>query len=240
MGRSAFGALACWSAALLGTGCAAQRISVSLMPPRIASSLSPSVFWREPFNTLHLDQWREVEVRRHTQYQVTEVDGRRCLEARSHDGASILLTPVRFDPDTYQWLSWDWRVDRLVEDEALERKHGSDAAARVYVYFDTHGLPWQKRSVDYVWSATLPVGTVLNSAFSAESKILVVESGAEHLGQWRRVERNLEEDYQRCFGGTLPNVLAIGVMSDTDNTGAEALAYFDDIQISHKPLTVKP
>ncbi|MBI4341912.1 MAG: DUF3047 domain-containing protein [Candidatus Omnitrophica bacterium] len=204
------------------------------MPPRV-STPAPSVLWHEPFDALNPGQWREVEVRRHTQYRVAELEGRRCLEASSRDGASILLSPVRFDPDTHEWLSWEWRVDRFVHGEALDRKQGSDAAARVYVYFDTRGLPWQKRSMDYVWSASLPVGTILDSAFSSESKILVAESGTQAAGQWRRVERNLEDDYARAFGGSIPDVVAIGVMNDTDNTGGEALAYFDNLQVSREP-----
>ena len=139
---------------------------------------------------------------------------------------------MRFDPDTYEWLSWDWRVDQLVEGEALERKDGSDASARVYVYFESSGLPWQKRDLDYVWSASLPVGTILNSAYSSVSKIIVVESGTASLGRWRHVERNLEEDYRRCFGKHPAHVIAIGLMSDTDNTHGQALAYFDELRVS--------
>jgi hypothetical protein len=100
------------------------------------------------------------------------------------------------------------------------------------VYFETPGLPWQKRNIDYVWSASLPVGTILSSAFSSSSKIIVVESGATALGQWRTVERNLEDDYEQCFGEDPPDVIAIGVMTDTDNTAGEAVAYYDDLHIS--------
>jgi len=125
----------------------------------------------------------------------------------------------------------------LVEGEALDWKDGSDAAARVYVYFASRGLPWQKRNLDYVWSASLPVGTLLSSAYSSTSKILVVESGSASLGQWRTVERNLEDDFERAFGRQdLPDVIAIGLMSDTDNTGGDALAYFDELRVSRNPL----
>ena len=216
-------------------GCTGRRLTVPLMPPFLASPAA-SVLWSEPFDALNPEWWREMEVRGHTQYEVVTLDGRSCLRATSHQAASILLAPVQFDPDTHEWLSWDWRVDRLVEREALERKDGSDAAARVYVYFESAGLPWQKRNLDYVWSASLPVGTVLTSAYSSSSKILVVESGPASLGQWRTVERNLEDDYERGFGKAgLRDVIAIGLMSDTDNTGGDALAYFDELRVSRRP-----
>ena len=220
----------------LACGCSAGRVAVPLVSPRLASRPAP-IFWSEPFDTLDSSWWREIDVRRRrTHYRITEVNGRRCLHARSHQGASILISGVRFNPGTYAWLSWDWRVDRLVEGEALDRKEGSDAAARVYVYFDTHGMPWQKRSLDYVWSASRPVGTILSSAFSPESKIIVAASGRTFLGRWRHVSRNLKDDYASGFGGPMPPVIAIGLMTDTDNTGGEAEAYFDDLAVSRDPI----
>ena len=193
----------------------------------------PSVFWSESFDEVNPEHWREVEVRRHTHYEAVDLDGRRCLRVESRNEASILLRPMRFDAQTYPWLSWDWRVDHHVEREALSDKSGSDAAVRVYVYFDSQGLPWQKRSLDYVWSASLPVGTVMHSAFSSDSKIIVVDSGSP--GQWRHVERNLQEDFERSFGKPMPPVIAIGVMGDSDNTEGESLAYLDELRLSRKP-----
>ncbi len=216
-------------------GCSRPQITVTvpLLPPLI--SPKPNTAWVELFDGASLQPWREISVSGHTRYQLVDVEGRRCLRAQSYGGASILLHAVDVDPDSSPWLSWAWRVDRLVAEEALERKDGSDAAARVYVYFKTKGLPWQKRNIDYVWSASLPVDTLLSSAYSSSSKIMVVESGAASVGQWRYVERNLEDDYRRCFGQDAPDVIAIGLMSDTDNTRGEALAYFDDLRISRRP-----
>ena len=198
--------------------------------------MSRAVFWSESFDEIHPEHWREVEVRRHTEYQAVDLDGRRCLRVASRNAASILLQPIRFDAHTYEWLSWDWRVDRFVDKEALNEKDGSDAAARVYVYFDTQALPWQKWNLDYVWSASLPAGTIINSAFSADSKIIVVNSGRDALGHWRHVERNLPDDFQRSFGRPMPPVIAIGVMGDSDNTEGESLAYFDELRLSRSRI----
>ena len=221
---------------VLASGCSSRRVTVPLMPPLIPQAM-PAVVWEERFEELNPSRWQMVEVRRRTDYSAVELDGRACLRAYSRNGASILLARLSVNPATGAWCSWDWRVDQFVEGEALERKTGSDASARVYVYFDVGGLPWQKRNIDYVWSASLPAGTVLESAFSSESKIIVVESGVSASGQWRTVERNLKADYEQCFGkGPLPRAIALGIMTDTDNTGGEALAYFDDLRVSRRPL----
>ena len=227
----AWGGSCLWCVWLLSAaGCGTRQVTIAIVAPRIAPTKS-SVAWSEPFDTLSLKRWREVTIRGRTAYQATILGDRHCLQAQSQAGASILLSAVRIDPHTYPWLSWDWRVDELVKDEALDRKEGSDASARVYVYFETHGLPWQKRNLDYVWSVSLPIGTMINSPFQSTSKILVVESGSGALGQWRSVRRNLVDDYRRAFGTRPPRIIAIGLMSDTDSAGGQALAYFDELRI---------
>ncbi len=195
----------------------------------------PLTLFHEPFQTLDPKRWREIEVKGNTAFSVEELDGVHVLKAHSKDAASILLAPFRFKPDRYPWLSWRWRVDQLLEHEDLRTKAGSDAAARVYVYFDTPGLPWQKRNLDYVWSSVLPVGTRLPSAFADSSMVIVVDSGPEHLGTWRAVTRNIPEDYRRCFGQDPPEVLAIGLVTDSDSTHTDATAYYDEILITREP-----
>ena len=234
MGTRIGGEFACLIALAVVPGCSTRQVTVPLLPLLLPAPKT-AVLWMEPFDLLDPSRWREVEVRGHTDYAQVSLDGRSCLRLQSRGGASILLHPIRFDPDDYEWLSWSWRVDRLIEGEALNQKEGSDAVARLYVYFESHGLPWQKRNLDYVWSSTLPVGTILNSPFSSTSKIIVVESGVAALGQWRSVERNLQDDYKRCFGENPRDVVAIGVMNDTDNTGGEALAYLDELRVSRQP-----
>ncbi len=220
-------------------GCGHGSINRSSNSFRAASPMPASAaetLFRETFDTLDLTRWRKVDVKRKgkgkTLYQLDPAEG--SLKAISHDGASIMLCPLRFRPDEYPWISWRWNVEEPPKGENLKAKDGSDAAARVYVYFDTRGLPWQKRNIDYVWSMTLPVGTVMPSAYSKSSMIIVVESGREHVGEWRTATRNIAEDYRQCFGGQPPEAVAIGLMTDTDNTHSQAMAAFDDVTITRE------
>ncbi len=214
-----------------------SHLLMTYVPTAVPVTASASV-WSEAFGGPTLDEhWREVSLHGNTRYEVCELDGDSRLCATSTAAASVLLCEVRVDSHTAPWLAWQWRVDRLIEGEDLNRKDGSDAAARLYVYFDKGRLPWRKRSLNYVWSASLPVGTILTSAFSNTAKIIVVESGTEHLGAWRTVERNLVEDYRRAFGEEPPAVVAVGIMSDSDNTQSSATAYFDDLRLGQSPQT---
>lgn len=43
------------------------------------------------------------------------------------------------------------------------------------------------------------------------------------------VRRNIVDDYRRAFGEDPPHVGAIAIMTDTDNTGETATAWYGDI-----------
>jgi hypothetical protein len=48
------------------------------------------------------------------------------------------------------------------------------------------------------------------------------------------VQRNLLDDYRQAFGEEPPNVGAIAIMTDTDNTGETAVAWYGDIRALRK------
>ena len=54
--------------------------------------------------------------------------------------------------------------------------------------------------------------------------MVAVESGDGNAGLDRE-ERNLVEDYRRAFGEDPPKVSAGAIMTDTDNTGEQAVAW---------------
>ena len=94
-------AAAVFSAALLflTPACAIRHAAAPASPH--APPPAPPVFWSESFDEIHPEHWREVEVRRHTEYTAVDLDGRRCLQVASRNAASILLQPIRFDAHTY-------------------------------------------------------------------------------------------------------------------------------------------
>jgi len=49
------------------------------------------------------------------------------------------------------------------------------------------------------------------------------------LNQWVTEERNLYEDYKKAFGLEPPMISGVAIMTDTDNTGDSATAFYGDI-----------
>ena len=65
--------------------------------------------------------------------------------------------------------------------------------------------------------------------------MIVVESGPAKRNTWFTEERNVYEDYKRPFGGEPPMISGVAIMTDTDNTGESAEAYYGDIVFKTRP-----
>jgi hypothetical protein len=81
----------------------------------------------------------------------------------------------------------------------------------------------------YIWESHAPVGTMVPNPYSDRVMMFVVESGADKLNQWVSEEHNVLEDYKRAFGEEPPMISGVAIMTDTDNTGESATAYYGDI-----------
>jgi len=108
-------------------------------------------------------------------------------------------------------------------------KGGDDYAARVYVVFPST-LFWRTRAVNYIWANRLPRGAFLPNAYTGNAVMVAVESGDGNAGRWIDEERDLAEDYRRAFGEDPPRIGAVAIMTDTDNTGEEAVAWYGAIR----------
>ena len=86
--------------------------------------------------------------------------------------------------------------------------------------------------IKYIWSATLPVGTVMLSPSSRdgyEIYFIAVKSGGIPASGWAQEVRDVYKDYLRCFNNEQPpRVVGIGVLTDADSTDTEASADYDD------------
>ena len=61
--------------------------------------------------------------------------------------------------------------------------------------------------------------------------MFAIRSGDKEAGKWLIDERNIYKDYLQAFGEEPPAILGIAIMTDTDNTGERATAYYGDIRL---------
>ena len=166
--------------------------------------------------------WEKKVFKGETVYRPILEEGRPAVKAESRATASALIHRISLDPKSYPRLSWSWKIVRTIG-------KGDDYAARVYVVFPST-LFWRTRAVNYIWANRLPRGAFLPNAYTGNAVMVAVESGDGNAGRWIDEERNLAEDYRRAFGEDPPRIGAVAIMTDTDNTGEDAVAWYGAIR----------
>ena len=108
-------------------------------------------------------------------------------------------------------------------------KAGDDFTARVYVVAPGRGWFGQPLAICYVWAGKAPVGADWPNPFTSNVRMVAVESGPAHAGQWRSYRRNVREDFRRLFGREVDRLEGVAVMTDADNSRQRARAWYGDI-----------
>jgi hypothetical protein len=196
------------------------------------------------------DGWENMRFRglKPTQYQLTELDGTPVVKAESHASSSGLLRRGRIDLQEFPVMEWSWKVGNLIEKSDVTLKKGDDYPARIYVMFDYNlsNLSWTQRNlirvmrifygrvpsraINYIYANQEPPGLIVENPYTDLVTMVVVDSGKDHVGQWRTYRRNILEDYREIYGEDPPPIEAIAIMSDSDDTGESAVAWFGDIR----------
>jgi len=199
------------------------------------------------------------KIESHTRYTLVDEGGRTVLRADSRASASGLVRKMDVDPKDYPLLFWKWKVKRLIAEGDVTRKSGDDYPARIYVTFseDPDDLTFFQRTrlaairmvygktppsaaLAYVWGNRAPVESIHPNPYTDRVRMIVVESGSAHLNRWRTYHRNIVEDFRRAFGKNPPRISGVAVMTDTDNTGESATAWYGDIGFTQETVVGKP
>ena len=183
------------------------------------------------FDNHGLTGWKEKSFKGNTDYTIIKDGQRRVLQAKSNAAASGLIFETEYDPAEYPVLHWRWKIDNTNAKGDSRTKAGDDYAARVYVVFPHWFFP-KTRTLNYIWANRLEKGAVTPNAYTGNAMMIAVESGPANAGTWVEVRRNIVEDFRRAFGEDPPKVGAIAIMTDTDNTGESATAWYGDITAS--------
>jgi hypothetical protein len=194
--------------------------------------------------------WGLNSGKRRTEYRLVNGVAGTVLQADAEQAATGLYRRVRVDPFHQPLLEWSWRVEKLIPGADLRKGSREDSAARLVLSFhgDSAQLDFQQRAMlrlaqafageplpyamlIYVWSNKIPVESTLPSPQIERIRMVVVESGNARLGQWLTYRRNVLEDYRRAFGADPGDIVAVGVLTDSDNTQQSARALYGDITL---------
>lgn len=188
------------------------------------------------------------KIERHTIYSLVKDGDTVVVKAVAESSASGLVREIKIDPKEFPLVQWSWRVTNVLKKGDVKRKEGDDYPARIYVTFeyDSSKLGFFEKAkseairllygqyppigaINYIWESKSPQGMMIPNPFTNRVIMIVVESGETKLNQWVSEERNIYEDYKKAFGQEPPMISGVAIMTDTDNTGESATAYYGDI-----------
>lgn len=180
----------------------------------------------------------------HTLYELADAEGRTVLKAKSAGSASALIQRTEVDPFSSPYLEWSWKVENVIEQGQWPQKKSDDFAARLFVIFEkpngvfsffgnimtkmAGGLPG--RTLNYVWANGVDTEAFAPSPYTDQVVMIALESGDARAGTWIQERRNVVEDFRKAFGREPGKIVAVALMTDTDNTQSSCVAYYGDIR----------
>jgi len=231
-------------------------VTVSLGEPNRLQAESPARVGIGTFSAATPDGpwpngWKPLtfpKIPQHTTYRLVKDGDRVAVKAASQASSSGLTKEILIAPKEYPIIQWQWKVSNVLKGGDVAKKEGDDYPARMYVTFQydsqkvglfgkakyeaaklIYGQYPPLGAINYIWESRAPVGTAVPNPYTDQVHMIVVESGSTKLNTWITEERNVYEDYKRAFGQDPPMISGVAIMTDTDNTGESAEAYYGDI-----------
>jgi hypothetical protein len=208
-------------------------------------------------DTLQADGWQTFSLpgKKPTRYALDTLAGRPgAIRAEADASASMLRRPTRVAPDDLGRVRFSWRVADLIAEADLADRDAADSPVRVVFAFDGDHDRLSARNrmlfdlaqavggerppyatLMYVWDNRAAPETVIPGGRTDRVRKIVVESGPDRRGQWRDYERHLADDYRRAFGEEPGPLIAVGIMTDADNTRSRATAWYGAIELLSAP-----
>jgi len=185
------------------------------------------------FSQGHMNGWEPHSFKGKTDYELVTVDEHQVLRASCNATASGLFFRDTIDLRETPILRWSWRVDETFSGIDESTRAGDDFPARIYVVRESTVLRWRTRAINYVWASEKPRGSDWPNPYASQARMVALRSGPpDETGTWHTEEVNVREDFKRLHGQELDSINAVAIMTDCDDTGGTARAWFGDISFT--------
>ena len=143
-----------------------------------------------------------------------------------------LTKKIDIDIKEYPYINFRWKVMELPENGDFRKKETDDQAAQIYIAFGTFRLT--AKIVGYLWDNKAPKLTTGVSPAWSRTRLIVLESGPEKIGEWVCERRNIYDDYKELFKKEPSGAKLISLYINSQHTKSRAESYFGEIYFSKK------
>jgi Protein of unknown function (DUF3047) len=183
---------------------------------------------------LDLSTWRVYPFTQSSKFKAPPAivldNGRRVLALRTEAEAMRIGRSVKVDLNATPWLSWEWKALNLPPNGDVRALKRNDQAARIMLIFE--GM----KGMLYVWDTTAPVGTESrpDEMDIFDRVLIVVRSGPDEAGRWKRERRDVLADYRRIFGEAPRPIKWVGFESHSNDTRSRSAALFGAVSFESR------
>ncbi len=210
--------------------CMAGILDLPTHQSAAAAPLPEELVFSERFDSPLTRHWEQLKFGKPTDYFLCMDGTNQCLKAVADKTCSAFMTKVRVKPQHRLVARWRWKIDHVPQNASDNVSRTFDHTARIIIAFDT--LIGPPRTINYVWANQEKIGTDMRHPLSGRAKMVVVQSGNLLAEKWIPEERDVTSDWHRLFGEkAMPDIVALGVITDSENTGTQVTAYYQNLEL---------
>ena len=154
------------------------------------------------------------------------------IKAEAEGKGSGLGKEVLIDLLKTPFINITWKVEKDLSGIVENSKKGHDYAARVFVIKKTGSTALSNRAINYVFSSNNKVGENWPSPYTKKSIDYVLSTTIDNSNKWVTVKANVREDFMKLHGIEVGDISGVAIMTDTDNSKLNAIAYYQNIYFS--------
>jgi Protein of unknown function (DUF3047) len=185
-----------------------------------------------------------------TEFKLARQGGKAALMAHAQSSASMMRQALHVPADQLGRLQFQWQIEGLIAQADMRERDSEDSPVRLILAFEGDrgrfsaknamlseltqaltGEPLPFATLMYVWCNRCPVESVIVNPRTDRIRKLVVESGPDHVKQWRHYQRDVRADFEKAFGEAPGALVGMAIMTDSDNTRSEVRAWYGDIRL---------
>tara|TARA_Y100000741_G_scaffold359920_1_gene341347 strand:- start:742 stop:1443 length:702 start_codon:yes stop_codon:yes gene_type:complete len=167
-----------------------------------------------------------------TVYTLGSNENGNYLKAIADNAASGLGKEVKINLNKTPFINITWKIEKDLSGIKENTKKGHDFAARVFVVKKTGATPLSNRAINYVFSSNSEIGLYWPSPYTKKSIDNVLSTTKENFNEWVIVKANVKEDFKKFHNLEVDELDGLAIMSDTDNSKMNAVAYYQNIYFS--------